>query len=130
MAIKANLGNPFVGYVSLTNGAPGPVSIPISVARNGAGAYTLRSTERLVITNFTISTNDTALELVTITDGAPTPTKIYSGYVTSTFPPTIVQVANDILRGYAATNLVATASAVTSAKTIEIMVYGVITSSN
>jgi hypothetical protein len=130
MAIKATLGTPFVGYISLTNSA-GNGLIPVYTARNGAAAYVLPQTERLVITNFTISSNDSAVDLVQITDNAPgTPTVLYSGYAAASFPPTIVSIASDILRGWPGVNLKATSSTITSTKTVEIIVYGVITKSN
>jgi hypothetical protein len=130
MAIKAGLGTPFVAYISLTNGAPNGV-VPVFVARNGAAAYVLKATERLCITNFTISSNDTAVDLVTISDNAPgTPTVLYSGYAAASFPPTVVTIANDILRGWPGVNLKAASSAITSTKTVEVIIYGAITSSN
>lgn len=129
MAIKASLGTPFVGYVSLTNGTPA-ANIPIFVARNTSTPYTLKATERIVVTNFTISSNDTAVDLVTITDNATTATTLYSGYAAASFPPTIVSIASDILRGWPGTNLRASSSAVTTGKTVEVIVYGVVTASN
>lgn len=119
-------GQPFIGAISLTNAAPGPVSIPIKTVAGGA-AYTLSPAERVIITNITVSSNDTAQPLVTIDDGAPTPRLIGKYYTGASLPAIAESIPPGNCQGYAATLPRVTASAVTAAKTVEIVVRGYVT---
>lgn len=118
-------GQPFVGLVSLTNASPGPTAFTItSVA--GGGTYTLAANERLVITNVTVTSNDTAAPLITVDDGAGGRTigKYYTG---STLPAVTESVPPGNLQCKAGVNPRATAGSVTSGKTVEIVLRGYIT---
>ena len=122
-------GTPFIGYVSLTNGAVGPT--PFTLYVNGA-AYTLQAlsgsvaAERIYITNITISSNDTTQALVTVDDNSTPPVKLASQYLSSTQPPGIEQLPPGIGRLAPGKVPRATASAVTAAKTVEFMIKGYI----
>lgn len=118
-------GTPFVGYISLTSAAPGPVNIAIFNPMGGA-AYTLSAAEMLVVTNITVSSNDTAAALVTVDTAGTTPTKLLSSYLSSTLPPVSVQAPTGCVHGIFGVPLRATATAVTAGKTVEIVVYGLI----
>jgi len=125
--INPNSGTPFVGYVSLTNGAIGPTNFAIFTVI-GAAAYTLQSTERLVITNITVSSSDT-IALLTVDSGGTTPTKFYSGYVQGSVSPHSVNIPPGVLHGIFGTLPRAIASAVSATKTIECIINGFITRS-
>jgi hypothetical protein len=118
-------GNPFTGYVSLTNAAPGPVNIPIFTVM-GVAAYTIQPSDKLYILFISVSSNDTAQALVTVDTAGTTPTKLLSQYLSSTQPPGIMQAPWGSIQGIAGTLLRATASAVTSGKTVEVLVYGTV----
>lgn len=119
MAFVKLSGQPFVGYVSLTNGAPGPTAVTITTVPGG-GAYTLQSTERLIVTNLTITTNDAATPLITLDDGATTPRTLAKIYASTSQPATTAGG----FHGQAGKPLRASASAVTAGKTIEVIVRG------
>lgn len=126
MAINATRGTPFVGFVSLTNGAPGPTAVTLIVPRRQAATYVLASDERVVITNVTLSSNDTANPLVSITDNAASnPLTIFKAY-TATNIPTTISIPPGVLYGDFGRTPVASTPAVTSAKTVEIWLHGVI----
>lgn len=122
--INTNSGTPFVGYASLTPGAPGPVAITLFTVM-GATAYALQSTERCYITNVTISSGDTATNLITIDSGGTTPTKFVSAYVSQTKVLSPLQIPPGVCRGIAGVVPRATAAAVSGA-TVEIIVKGFI----
>lgn len=125
MAIIGNKGTPFVGSVSLTNGTLS-ASIPIKVTRGtGSTNYTLGAKERLMITSIVIGTNDSVSPLVTITDGAPTPTTLHRSYAAAVGAPvTVATYAPGLVFGYSGVNLTASASAITAGKTVEITICG------
>lgn len=123
MAVKNFTGQPFVGYVALTNGAPA-AAIPIYVIAGSGTAYTLLATERIMLAGVLIGTNDTATELVQITDQATTPKVLASVYVVNTQPPFGAPLPAGYVLGKFGTNLRAIAGAVTAAKTIEVTIYG------
>lgn len=119
-------GQPFVGLVSLTNGAPGPTNFTINTVAGVSAGYTLAANERLIITNITITSNDTAQPLITLDDGASGRTfgKYYTGStlpaVTESIPPGNLQCKAGVLPR-------ASASAVTTAKTVEVTIRGYVT---
>ena len=117
-------GTPVVGYASLTNGAPGPTSFALQVTMGGASAYTLAATERLYITNITISTNDAAAPLVTIDTGGTTPTKLTRVYASPTSPPSPEAIPPGVCRGLFGVAPRASAPAVTLGKTVEVVIAG------
>lgn len=117
------VGTPFKGSVSLTNGAPGPVNIPIVVVPGGS-AYTLGTNERLIITNIAISSNDTATPTITLDDGASSPTTIGKYYTSVSLPAIVESCFPGSCQGQAGKLVRATASAVTTAKTVEITIRG------
>lgn len=123
-AVKAS-GQPFVALVSLTNGAPGPTAFTLTTVAHGT-TYTLAANERMVITNVTITSNDTAQPLITLDDGTGGRTigKYYTG---SALPSVTESIPPGTLQGFAATLPRATATAVTSAKTVEIILRGYVT---
>lgn len=80
-------GTPFVGYAQLKNGTLGPVAFTLYTVLTGNTPYALQAAaaatggfttgtegtpqaERLIITNISISTNDTNIDLVTLDAGA------------------------------------------------------------
>ena len=121
-------GSPFVGTLSLTNAAPGPAVFALFTSMGGA-AYTLQANERLQITNITVGSNDTTQRLITVDTGGATPTKLVSGYTggTSNPFPLLESMQIGACRGVFGTPPRATAAAVTSGKTIEIIIKGFIT---
>ena len=123
--INNNVGKPFVGYVSLTNAAPGPVAFTLNTVRGG-GVYALKATEFVIITNITLSSNDTANPLVTVDDGSPTFQPLQKGYVGSALPPVLLTYPPGMLPGYRGVNPRASAPAITAAKTIECTIVGFI----
>lgn len=122
-------GQPFVGLLSLTNGAPGPANITIKSVAGALTNYTLASDERLVVTNIAVSSNDTAQPLITIDDGAGTPRVLAKYYTGSALPAALEAIAPGNCQGFAGTLLRGTANAVTAAKTVEIVIRGYITKS-
>ena len=119
-------GQPFIGAVSLTTGSPGPVNIPIITVPGGA-PYTLAPTERLVITNISVSSNDTAQPLVTLDDGATVPRLLAKYYTGAALPAANEAIPAGVCQGFLSKPLRATATAVTAAKTVEILVRGYVT---
>lgn len=95
MGINAFQGSQLVGKITLTNGAPSG-SIPI---------FTSRKT--------------------TITDGSPTPTVLFTSYVSGQ-APTALTVPPGCLYGFAGTDLVATAGAVTAGKFVTVNLQGLV----
>ena len=120
-------GTPFVGYISLTSAAPGPLPIPMYVIAGSGTPYSLQAGEKVVLEAFSISSNDTTPDLVTITDGAATPKKFVSVYNGVSQPPAGATLPIGLALGKLATALVATSTAITATKTVEITIYGVIT---
>lgn len=118
-------GTPFVGYLSLVHTGLGPTNIPVTVPPGGS-AYTLAARERLMVTNIAITTNDSTQELVTIDNGATSPTTLVSAYVSASTPPYVESIPPGDLPGYGGTLLRATAGAITSGKTVEITIKGYI----
>jgi hypothetical protein len=126
--VRNTVGTPFVGYISLTSGAPGPLAVPIYVPAGALSAYALGATEFVWITNFVASTNDPTAELVTIDDGAATPKTLASVYVASAQqmqPQTFMPGTVGCMKPGQGPR--AKASSVTAAKTIEIVIVGYIT---
>jgi hypothetical protein len=121
-------GTPFVGYLSLTNGAIGPTAFTLFTVM-GKAAYTLQSTERLYITNITISSNDTTQALVTVDTGGSTPTKLASTYLSTSQPPAVENIPLGACKTIFGTVPRGTASAVTSTKTVEFVIKGLISQS-
>lgn len=123
-------GTPITGVCSLTNGAPGPTNFTLQQVSNGS-TYTLGAKEVVVITSISISSNDTAQPTITIDDGitgapftARVLAKVYTGAslpaATMAFPPGMCVCRRAVLPR-------ATASAVTTAKTVEIVIVGYVT---
>lgn len=126
MAIISSNGTPFVGYVSLTNAAPGPVTFAL-VTVMGQANYTLQANERVNITNITVSSSDgTGTPLITVDTGGGTPTKFVSAYVNTTQQLQPVQISPGMAHGIFGVVPRATANAVTAAKTVEIVIKGFI----
>ena len=123
MAVRAFTGQPFVGYVALTNGTPA-ASIVLFVNAGSGTSYALKATERVYITSVSISSN-TTITLVQITDQATTPKVLVSVYAGSTFPPAIQTFPPGILLGALGTSPKAVATAVAAA-TIEVTITGCI----
>lgn len=123
-------GTPITGYASLTNGAPGPVSIVLQQISGGAN-YTLQPGEVVVITSIAISSNDATGQLVTIDDGitggAFTLRRLASQYTSGTLPTSFPNFPPGTCVGRRGVNLRATASLVSAAKTVEIVVVGYVT---
>lgn len=119
-------GQPFVGNLSLNTGAPGPLAIPIYTVPGGP-AYTLDPAERIVITNISVSSNDTASPLVTLDDGSPAVRVVAKYYAGSTLPASNEAIVPGVLQGYKATNFRATSTAITAAKTVEVVIRGYVT---
>jgi hypothetical protein len=116
-------GTPFVGYISLTNAAPGPVAIALKVADKTVAS--LAPGQRIYITSIALSTNDTAQPKVTIDDGPASANVVASAYPSPNFlislaasPGTVRCAPGQIPR--------AKAAAVTSAKTVECVISGYI----
>ena len=123
-------GTPVTGYVSLNSGALGPLPFALTVVR-GQAAYTLGATEKIYIIGLVVSTNDSAAGLVTIDDGAiqtgiTVVTKLFSIYPATNQQINTVSLFAGYTKGVAGVVPRATAAAVTSAKTIECMLYGYI----
>jgi hypothetical protein len=122
-------GTPFFGYVSLTNAAPGPVNIAIFIEPGAAALGSLPTNSngqsaRLYITNVALSSNDSAQPLVTIDTGGTTPTKIASAYAANTMPPAEEVIPPGVGRCIPGVVPRATASAVTSGKSVEVTLSG------
>jgi hypothetical protein len=126
-------GTPVLASVSLTNGAPGPTAFALQQVATG-NAYTLATNEVFVVTNITMSSNDTAQPLVTVDDGvtgAPYTSRILGKYyVGASLPATTEAMALGVLPCRRGVVPRATASAVTAAKTVEITLRGYITTSS
>jgi hypothetical protein len=120
MALVTN-GTPFVGYVQLTNAAAGP--IPFGLTVNGA-PYVVPATERLYITNLTVSSGDPTQALVTVDDGPANARKLVSAYVGAAQPPATETIPPGVCRLAFGQTPRATASAVTSGATIECTIAG------
>jgi hypothetical protein len=117
-------GTPVVGYLSLTNGAPGPVAIAFTYADGTNRAYAFIAAERLYVTNVSMSSNDTAQALITVDTGGATPTKLASQYLSNTQPPGVVSYWAGVIKCEFGIAPRGTATAVTAAKTVEIVVNG------
>ncbi|HEY2516961.1 MAG TPA: hypothetical protein VGI39_39085 [Polyangiaceae bacterium] len=127
MSVNAYQGNPLVGHLSLTNGAPS-AAIPIFAGgRDVATAYVLGAKERICVVSLAITADDATPEVVTITDNSTTnPTVLFQGRV-STTSPIVMNLPVGVLFGYPGLNLKATAASVTAGKTIEISLIGLVT---
>jgi hypothetical protein len=125
--INTNAGTPFIGYCQLTNGAPGPTNFTLFSVM-GQAAYTLQATERLVITNITVSSNDTQA-LTTVDTGGTTPTPLMKTYLGSTQPPAVETIPPGCCHTIFGVVPRATASAVTGANTVQIIIKGFLTKS-
>jgi hypothetical protein len=121
--MRLSQGTPFVGYVSLVTATPAAL-IPIYVQGGSATAYVLKTSERIALGAYIISTNDTAPRLIQLTDNSTTPKILASVYGVSTLPAAPVSFDPGIVRGIFGSNLKAVVAAVTAALTIEIMIYG------
>lgn len=121
--INSFSGTPVVVYASLTNAAPGPVSMTL-FRTMGANSVAINADERLYITNITMSSNDTTQALVTVDTGGLVPTKLASSYLSTTQPPAVVNNPPGTVRGILGTLPRAAASAVTAGKTVEIVITG------
>jgi hypothetical protein len=118
-------GTPVLGYISLAPGSLGPTAFSLFTVK-GQAAYTLAANERVYITNISISTNDTAVPLITIDTGGPTPTNVLRAYM-----PASMQAVQESIAVGAAPCIFgvvprATASAITAAKTVEITIAGLV----
>jgi hypothetical protein len=120
-------GTPFTGYLSLTNGATGPTAIAIFVGENSL-AYTMQPKDRLILSSLLISSNDAAAPLVTIDDG-PTARVLGKYYVAAAAPPTAdyAGYAGIVCKTGVAPR--ASAPAVSTTKTVEIVIRGFLTNS-
>jgi hypothetical protein len=121
-------GTPFIGYVSLSNGSPGPTALTLYQVV-GQSAYSLQPTERLYITAISISTNDTTQQLITVDSAGPTPTYLARVYLANTQPPYFAAIPAGTMRGIFNTVPRAGAGAVTLGKTVEVIVAGYISRS-
>lgn len=130
MAITT-VGTPFVAYAQLTNGAPGPVAFTLYTVM-GSASYALASNERVYITNITLSSNDTAVALVTLDTGDTggtgdtTPTKLVSAYLSASQYLQPEQIPPGCCRGVFGVAPRIAATAVTSGKTVEAILKGYI----
>jgi hypothetical protein len=121
-------GTPVVGYASLTSAAA--VQFALTTVM-GQAAYTLQATERVYITNITISSGDTGgtAQLITLDTGPvtagtnPTPTKLVSAYVNSAKPMQPIQIPVGCCRGVFGIVPRVAAAAVT-AGTVEVVIFG------
>lgn len=114
-------GTPFVAYLSLVNGAIGPTNV--AVFTNG-NPFTPSANDKLYVTNITVSSSDTTQALITVDDGAATARKLLSTYLSATQPPAVVSIPPGacVLRPGVLPR--GTATAVSAAKTVEIVVNG------
>jgi hypothetical protein len=112
-------GTPVLGYVSLTNAAPGPVAFALTL--NGA-PHVLTPQERLYITNIAAS-NDGTAALVTVDDGPLNACKLMSVYLGTLLPPAAITIEPGVGRLQFGQIPRATASAVTGG-TVECILYG------
>ncbi len=119
------VGTPFVGYVSLTNAAPS-AAIPIYVIAGSGTAYVLKASERIVLASLQVSSNDSATDLVQVTDQATTPKILASVYVTAAQPPSNLTYVLGTVLGAFGLNLKANSTAITSTKTVEVSISGII----
>ena len=126
MGINAFQGAQCAGNVALSSGSL-TGSIPIYAGgRNTSSAYTLAAAELLCVLSLLITSTDTVTELVTVTDGAPTyATVLFKGYVNKSAPLSL-QVPPGVLFGFPATNLVATAGAVSAGKSVGVELLGLV----
>jgi hypothetical protein len=116
-------GTPFVGYASLTNGAPGPTSFAL-FTQMGSAAYTLQAGERCYVTNITVSSSDSGTsQLLTVDSGGTTPTKFASAYVNAGKPLQPISLPPSTCHGIAGVAPRATAAAVTTG-TVELTLFG------
>lgn len=126
MAIKSLSGTPFIGYLSLSAAAT-PTNVPVFVPM-GSAAYTLKATEKLMVTNITLSSNDSTGGLFTLDTAGGTPTKFVSAYLSSTQFLQPEQIPPGVCVGILGTLLRAQVSAITATKTVEVVIKGTIVS--
>jgi hypothetical protein len=125
-------GTPFVGYVSLTPGSPGPTAFTLFVVM-GQAAYTLLATERCYITNITVSSNDTSaapVPIITVDSGGTTPTFFAHAYVNNARQLQPIAIPPGVARGISgvvprAGSTISGASSVGNG-TVEVIVKGYI----
>lgn len=94
-------GTPFIGYVSLTPGTPGPANFALFTVM-GAAAYTLGAKERLYITNITVSSNDTSaapVPIITIDSAGSVPTQFARAYVNNVRQLQPIAIPPGVARG-------------------------------
>lgn len=120
-------GTPFLGYVSLTHAAPGPVAIALFTVM-GQAAYTLQAAERCYITNISLSSNDSAgTEIVTVDTGGATPTKLANLYIpTNQYPATFSYPPGSMNGVLGVAPRAGAPAGITLGKTIEIVLIGYI----
>lgn len=121
--INTGSGTPFIGYVSLTSVAPGPVSFALFLTM-GQAAVAMPANMRPYIVNMTLSSNDAVASLVTLDTGGGTPTKLSRAYVnvTQTLQPEGVDFG--LCRGVLGVMPRATANAVSPGSTVECVIHG------
>src|SRR5579864_1873977 len=121
-------GNPVLGYISLTNAAPGPVAFAIFTIL-GVAAGSLAATQRIYITNITVSSNDTAnTGIVTVDSAGTTPTPIAKVYIPTNQQPLTVSIPPGCAKGIFGVVPRAGIASVTAGKTVEVTFQGYISS--
>ena len=130
MSLKQS-GMPFTGYLSLTNAAPAG-NIPIYLPTQGAASpVTLLTPDRIVLCTVQVSSTDTALDLVQITDNfTASPKVLLSIYATATLPAGMACFVPGIVAGAFGLPLKASTASITSGKTIEVNISGYIIRQN
>lgn len=131
MAIKNAAGQPFTGYVSLTSAYTVPVQLPIYVVAGSGTPYTLKTSERIIIANIVVSSNNSSVILIQVTDGATTPKVLFSGYVGSA-----TGSAGITFNGWLGTNVgafgtplkISSSAAPASLLTVEVTISGTVSS--
>jgi hypothetical protein len=116
-------GTPFIGYVSLTPGAPGPVPFAIFLIM-GQAAIAMPANLVPYIVNMTLSSNDSVASLVTVDSGGTAPTKFLRAYMSQTQVLQPEQIALGVLRGILGTAPRAAAQAVSAGATVECTIMG------
>lgn len=120
MSIRDISGTPFVATVNISAAAT-----PTSFAYVLAGTtrtYTPVNSEKQYITLFSITTTDTAPQLVTIDDGASGLT-LFQGYVSTSAPINVAPFPGNVISRYGGT-LRGTVAALTAGKFVQVTVHG------
>lgn len=118
-------GTPFQGYVSLTQGVPGPVAFAYFVTVGQALiGIAPPAGHRAYITNITLSSNDAVVSLVTMDSGGTTPTKFVSAYLSGSVLLQPEEIPNGVLRSIFGVSPRMTAQAVSAGATVECIIQG------